>query len=215
MVTIKLQSASTQQEPEDVAFDHTVDKKLHQGDVDSQNNLSINNDNANVRKQLRTPTSQKKPRAKSSKHGESDLVKSFPISPAASNDTEGTPQIANRYRPAVRKISRKSYEQANAKSKNESRKVDSGSIFNNAIGDESDDAMDTRGEKAALETSDNSSTSGGSGQNLKEIVSHGMGTNCRTFLLIAVALGYVCINSFLETENWSFFLQTSTFLSFI
>jgi hypothetical protein len=172
------QSASTQQEPEDVAFDHTVDKKLHQGDADNQNNLSINNDNANVRKQLRTPTSQKKPHAKSSKHGESDLVKSFAISPAASNDTEGTPQIANRCRLAVWKVSRKSYEQANAKSKNESSKVDSGSIFNNAIGDESDDAMDTRGEKGALETSDNSSTSGGSGQNLKEIVSHGMGTNC-------------------------------------
>jgi hypothetical protein len=172
------QNSSIQQEPEDVTFDRTVEKKLHQGDIDSQNNLPINNDNANVRKELRSPISPK-PHAKSTKQDVSNIVRSFAFSPgpAASSDTEGTPQLANRYRVAVRKVSRKSYEQANVKSKNESRKLGFGAIFNDAISDEFDDEMDTRGEKAPSESSsDSSTTSAGSGVNLEEITSHGMGT---------------------------------------
>ncbi|TVU13453.1 hypothetical protein EJB05_40510, partial [Eragrostis curvula] len=155
-----------QQEPENRTCDRTVDKKLHQDDVDSQNNLPIIKDNANISKELQKST-QKKPNAKSSKHDEnvSNIVKSFSMSPQASSDSaECTPQIAKRYRVAVRKVPKTRYEQTNAKSKKESRKIGSAAIFSGAISEESDDAMDTKSEKAALEASfDNSSTSADSG----------------------------------------------------
>ncbi|KAK3144443.1 hypothetical protein QOZ80_4AG0313140 [Eleusine coracana subsp. coracana] len=145
-----------EQEPQDAALDHTVEKKLHQGDVDSQNDSPINKDDANESKELRKSASQEKPH---------NLVKSFAMSPAASSDsTEATPQIAKRSRRAVRKVSKQRYEEANVKFKEESRKVGSGALFNDAISEEPNDVKDIKGEKAALGTSlDNSSASVNSG----------------------------------------------------
>ncbi|TVU15495.1 hypothetical protein EJB05_39019, partial [Eragrostis curvula] len=172
-----------QQEPEYGTCDRTVDKKLRQDDVDSQNNLPISKDNASISEVQKS--TQKKAHAKSSKHDQnvSNIVKSFSMSPQASSDSaECTPQIAKRYRVAVRKVPKTRYEQTNAKSKKESRKVGSAAIFSDAISEESDDAMDTKSEKAALEASfDNSSTSADSGGNLNEVVSHGIGVSSAAF----------------------------------
>ncbi|GJN02536.1 hypothetical protein PR202_ga19898 [Eleusine coracana subsp. coracana] len=110
----------------------------------------------NESKELRKSASQEKPH---------NLVKSFAMSPAASSDsTEATPQIAKRSRRAVRKVSKQRYEEANVKFKEESRKVGSGALFNDAISEEPNDVKDIKGEKAALGTSlDNSSASVNSG----------------------------------------------------
>ncbi|XP_062184283.1 uncharacterized protein LOC133888155 isoform X2 [Phragmites australis] len=166
------------QEPEDATCGSTLEKKLHQSNVDSQDNLPIDEDHAHMSKGQRESASQTKPYAKSRNHDESinrragpnpnavsKLVKSFSMSPPASSDsTEGTPQNANRYRVAVRKVPRKRYEQTSDKSKKESRKAGSGAIFNDAISEGSDDALDTKSAKAAMEaSSDNSSTSADSG----------------------------------------------------
>ncbi|XP_062225957.1 uncharacterized protein LOC133924447 isoform X2 [Phragmites australis] len=163
-------SSIMQHDPEDATCVRTLEKKLHRSDVDGQNILPIDKDHAHISKEGRKSTSQTKPHAIKGRVGPnpkavSNLVKSFSMSPPASSDsTEGTPQNANRYRVAVRKVPRKRYEQSSEKSKKESRKVGSSAIFNDAISEGSDDALDTKSKKAAMEkSSDNSSTSADSG----------------------------------------------------
>ncbi|RCV34208.1 hypothetical protein SETIT_7G142500v2 [Setaria italica] len=161
-----------QHKPEDA----TLEKKLHQNGVDDQNTL-LAEDHVHISKDVRKSTSKLKPHAKS-KHDDSikgrvapnpkparNLVKDFSTSPLVSSDsTEGTPQNANRYRVAVRKVSSKRYEQASEKSKKENRKVGIGAIFNDANSEGSDDELDTKNDKAFMEASaDNSATSGDSG----------------------------------------------------
>jgi len=165
-------------EPEDATWNHTPEKNLHQS-VDDQSKLLTEKDHAHISKEVRKFTSTK-PHAKIRKpdgstiEGKvapnpkpvSNLVKDFSMSPQASSDSiEGTPQSANRYRVAVRKVPNKRYEETRGNSKKASRKVGSGAIFDDRISEGSDDELDT---KTVMEGSpDSSSTSADSGGNLR------------------------------------------------
>ncbi|CAD6263290.1 unnamed protein product [Miscanthus lutarioriparius] len=162
-------------EPEDATWNHTPEKNLHQS-VDDQSKLLTEKDHAHITKEVRKFTSQTKPHAKIRKPDGSpikgkvapnpkpvsNLVKDFSMSPqASSNSIEGTPQNANRYRVAVRKVSSKRYEETSGNSKKASRKVGSGAIFNDCISEGSGDELDTN---TVMEGSpDSSSTSADSG----------------------------------------------------
>ncbi|CAL5026791.1 unnamed protein product [Urochloa decumbens] len=156
--------------------DATLQKKHDKNGVDDQNKLLTDEDHAHMSKDVRKSTSKIKPLVKSKDESIKgrvasnpkpvrNLVKDFSTSPLVSSDsTEGTPQIANRYRVAIRKVPNKRYEQTKKKSKKENRKVGSGAIFNDANSDGSDDELDTKKDKAVMEASpDTSATSGDSG----------------------------------------------------
>ncbi|KQJ83218.1 microtubule-associated protein futsch isoform X1 [Brachypodium distachyon] len=161
---------------------HSVEKKPQQSmfDAGSQTNLPIDKDHACVSEEPRNSTSQKKHHSKSRKHEislpingrtdlhrkvVSDLVKSFSMSPpASSQSTDDTPQNANRYRVAVRKVPIKMYEQVSDKSKKDTGERGTDAIFSDTISEGSDDVLNTISEKAAMEnSSDDASTAADSG----------------------------------------------------
>ncbi|CAN6268297.1 unnamed protein product [Urochloa humidicola] len=156
--------------------DATLEKKLDKNGVDNQNKLLTDEDHAHLSKDVRKSTSKIKPPVKSKNESIKgrvasnpkpvrNLVKDFSTSPLVSSDsTEGTPQNANRYRVAIRKVPSKRYEQTSEKSKKENRKVGSGAIFNDANSEGSDDELDTKKDKSVMEASpDTSAASGDSG----------------------------------------------------
>ncbi|CAN6276077.1 unnamed protein product [Urochloa humidicola] len=156
--------------------DATLEKKLDQNGVDDQSKMLTDEDHAHMSKDARKSTSKVKPHGKSKNESIKgratsnpkpvrNLVKDFSTSPLVSSDsTEGTPQNANRYRVAIRKVPIKRYEQTSDKSKKENRKVGSGAIFNDANSEGSDDELDTKKVKSVMEASpDSSATSGDSG----------------------------------------------------
>ncbi|CAO2035518.1 unnamed protein product [Urochloa humidicola] len=156
--------------------DATLEKKLDKNGVDNQNKLLTDEDHAHMSKDVRKSTSKIKPHVKSKNESIKgrvasnpkpvrNLVKDFSTSPLVSSDsTEGTPQNANRYRVAIRKVPSRRYEQASEKSKKENRKVGSGAIFNDANSEGSDDELNTKKDKAVMEASpDTSAASGDSG----------------------------------------------------
>ncbi|KAL6652502.1 hypothetical protein ACP70R_011427 [Stipagrostis hirtigluma subsp. patula] len=161
-------------EVEDATCGSTLEKNC-QSAVDSQNNLPSDN-RAHIGNEQRKSTSETKPHAKTRNHDESingradpnpnavsKLVKSFSMSPPASSDSaEDTPH-ASRFRVAVRKVPSKRFEQTSDKSKEGCNKVGSGTLFNDAISEDSDDALDTKSEKTVMEASSDNSTSADSG----------------------------------------------------
>ncbi|XP_052150939.1 uncharacterized protein LOC127769397 [Oryza glaberrima] len=168
-------SSMLTRDPKDATCDSRV-KKLNQSKSgsDNQGNLPIDKDHALMDKGQRKSSSQTKPHAESKNfdrfsNGKADpnsksirnLVKSFSMSPPASSDsTQGTPQNS-RFRLAARKVPRKRYEQTSGKSKKDKG---TGTIFNDASSDGSDDELGIGSEKAAIETSsDDASSSADSG----------------------------------------------------
>ncbi|XP_006652428.2 uncharacterized protein LOC102704049 [Oryza brachyantha] len=155
-------------DPKDTTFDSSLVKKLNQSNVgsDNQGHECMDKEQRKYRSQTKPHTESKNadglingradPNSKSIKN----LVKSFSMSPPASSDsTQGTPSTG-RFRLAVRKVPRKRYEQTNGKSK---KYKGTATIFNAASSDGSDDELRTVSAKAAIETSDDSSTSADSG----------------------------------------------------
>ncbi|KAL6838841.1 hypothetical protein ACP4OV_031277 [Aristida adscensionis] len=161
------------QEPPDAICGSTLGKNFYQG----QNNVTIDGSHADAHMGTMKSTSQKKTLAKSGNndeaangraglnHAVSNLVKSFSMSPPASSDSEeATPQQANRYRVAVRKIPSNRCEKNTDKYKKASKKVGSSTIFNDTISDETDNALDAKSGKDAITAlQDNSSSSADSG----------------------------------------------------
>ncbi|XP_044966912.1 dentin sialophosphoprotein-like [Hordeum vulgare subsp. vulgare] len=168
-----------QQEKEDATRDSTLEKKPRQSKVgaDNQTDLPIEKDHVRMDKEQMNSPSQTKHHGKNRKHDGaidgrananpkvvSNVVQSSPMSPQASNEsTYGTPSV-NRFRVAVRKVPRKKYEQLNDKSKKDTSKRGVGTIFSGTISEDSDELLNTMGEKAGMEnSSDDSSTSADSG----------------------------------------------------
>uniref|UniRef100_A0A0D9ZMA7 Uncharacterized protein n=1 Tax=Oryza glumipatula TaxID=40148 RepID=A0A0D9ZMA7_9ORYZ len=168
-------SSMLTRDPKDGTCDSRV-KKINQSKSgsDNQGNLPIDKDHELMDKEQRKSSSQTKTHAESKNfdsfiNGRADpnsksirnLVKSFSMSPPASSDsTQGTPQNS-RFRLAARKVPRKRYEQTSGKSKKDKG---TGTIFNDASSDGSDDELGIGSEKAAIETSsDDASSSADSG----------------------------------------------------
>ncbi|KAF7017037.1 unnamed protein product [Triticum aestivum] len=168
-----------EQEKEDATRDSTFEKKPRQSKVgaDNQTDLPTEKDHARMGKEQMNSTSQTKHHGKNRKHDGSidgrenanpkvvsNVVQSSPISPQASNEsTYGTPAV-NRFRVAVRKVPRKKFEQLNDKSKKDTSKRGAGAIFSDTISEDSDELLNTMGEKVGKEnSSDDSSTSADSG----------------------------------------------------
>uniref|UniRef100_A0A453C8U1 Uncharacterized protein n=5 Tax=Aegilops tauschii TaxID=37682 RepID=A0A453C8U1_AEGTS len=168
-----------EQEKEDATRDSTFEKKPRQSKVgaDNQTDLPTEKDHARMGKEQMNSTSQTKHHGKNRKHDGSidgrenanpkvvsNVVQSSPISPQASNEsTYGTPAV-NRFRVAVRKVPRNFFEQLNDKSKKDTSKRGAGAIFSDTISEDSDELLNTMGEKVGKEnSSDDSSTSADSG----------------------------------------------------
>ncbi|WVZ86173.1 hypothetical protein U9M48_033003 [Paspalum notatum var. saurae] len=179
---VTLNDSMMHHQPEDATRNHTLEKNLQPSVFDGQNKLLTDKDHVQISKDVRKSTSQTKSSTSQTKSNSKaiesmkgrvapspkpvrNLVKDFSMSPRASSDsTESTPQTANRFRVAVRKVPKQRYEQASAKSKIERRKLGSGAIFNDAISEGSEDELYSNSEKAVNEASpDNSSTSADSG----------------------------------------------------
>uniref|UniRef100_A0A453C8T6 Uncharacterized protein n=3 Tax=Aegilops tauschii subsp. strangulata TaxID=200361 RepID=A0A453C8T6_AEGTS len=171
-----------EQEKEDATRDSTFEKKPRQSKVgaDNQTDLPTEKDHARMGKEQMNSTSQTKHHGKNRKHDGSidgrenanpkvvsNVVQSSPISPQASNEsTYGTPAV-NRFRVAVRKVPRNFFEQLNDKSKKDTSKRGAGAIFSDTISEDSDELLNTMGEKVGKEnSSDDSSTSADSGRNM-------------------------------------------------
>uniref|UniRef100_A0A0E0KS12 Uncharacterized protein n=1 Tax=Oryza punctata TaxID=4537 RepID=A0A0E0KS12_ORYPU len=169
-------SSMLTQDPKGATCDSSLVKKLNQSKSgsDNQGNLPIDKDHALMDKEQRKSSSQTKPHAENKNfdrfiNGKADpnsksirnLVKSFSMSPPASSDsTQGTPQNS-RFRLAARKVPKKRYEQTSGKSKKDKG---TGTIFNDASSDGSEDELGIGSEKAAIGTSsDDASSSADSG----------------------------------------------------